>query len=103
VTAPPREARPSAAPVAVPVEDAFAALLEAEQQGVSLADVPVASVPAAPAAPVVTDALIDAVVERVLQRLGGKSLEDVVTRVVLETAERLVRDEIERLKAATRG
>jgi hypothetical protein len=84
------------------VADAFAALLEAEQKGAGLPPAPgEATMPAVSfGAPVVTDALVDAVVERVVQRLGGGSLQDVVARVVSETAERLVREEIERLKAA---
>jgi hypothetical protein len=100
-----RDAPPPISAVVVPVADAFAALLEAEQHGAAISPAPMeVTMPAVPVgATVVTDALVDAVVERVLQRLGGRSLEDVVTRVVLETAERMVREEIERLKAVARG
>jgi CheY-like chemotaxis protein len=93
-----------AAPALVAVADAFAALLEAEQQGgvmpPATAEVTMPSVPYQ--APVLTDALVDDVVERVVQRLGGDSLREAVLRVVSQTAERLVREEIERLKAAAR-
>jgi CheY-like chemotaxis protein len=99
-----REAAPVSAPIVVPVADAFAALLEAEQHGAGTPPAPgeVTMPGVSLGAPVVTDALVDAVVDRVVQRLGGGSLQDAVARVVLETAERLVRQEIERLKAAAR-
>ena len=87
----------------VPVADAFAALLEAEQQGAQLPPAPVGEVTipgVSFGAPAVTDALVDEVVERVVQRLGGSSIQDAVARIVSETAERLVREEIERLKEA---
>lgn len=95
--------RPGAA--GVPVADAFAALLEAEQQGATLPPAPVGEVRMSTVsfgAPAVTDALVDEVVERVVQRLGGRSIQDAVARIVSETAERLVREEIERLKAAAK-
>jgi poly(A) polymerase Pap1 len=91
--------------ISVPVADAFAALLEAEQQGAALPSAPgEVTMPAVPfGAPVVTDALVDAVVERLVQRLGGSALQDTVARLVSEAAERLVRAEIERLKAAAKS
>jgi hypothetical protein len=55
------------------------------------------------AAPVITDAMIDDIAQRVAQRLAGAALPDVVARIVSETAERLVREEIERLKGAAGG
>jgi CheY-like chemotaxis protein len=101
---------PAAVAAPVAVADAFAALLEAEQQGGAVPPAAVqelvmplvpAAAPAAPhAAPVVTEALVDEVTRRVVERLGGGSLQDVVAKIVLETAERLVRAEIERLKDA---
>jgi CheY-like chemotaxis protein len=99
-----REAAPAPAPIAVPVADAFAALLEAEQQGAGIPPAPrEVTMPGVPlGAPVVTDALVDAVAERLAQRLGGGSLQEAVARAVSETAERLVREEIERLKAAAK-
>ncbi len=98
-------AQPLPGTTGVPVADAFAALLEAEQQGATLPPAPVGEVRMSTVsfgAPAVTDALVDEVVERVVQRLGGRSLQDVVARIVSETAERLVREEIERLKAAAK-
>jgi len=66
--------------------EAFAALLAAEQGRPH----------AAPAiAPVLPDDLVDQVTRRVLDRIGG----GVVRDVVLDVAERLVREEIERIKA----
>jgi CheY-like chemotaxis protein len=65
--------------------NAFAALLAAEQGHV---------VPAPPQPAALSDAAIDAIVERVLARLN----DDTLRRTVLETAERLVRQEIERIK-----
>jgi len=63
---------------------AFSALLAAEK-----------SRPAAQAAaPQISEAAIEAVVKRVLARMAG----DTVNRVVLETAERLIREEISRTK-----
>ena len=46
-------------------------------------------------APVIPETLVEDVVRRVLERLTG----DMVRNVVLDTAERLLRQEIERLKA----
>jgi CheY-like chemotaxis protein len=99
-----RDVQPAGVPVTVPVADAFAALLEAEQQGVGLPPAPgEVTMPAVQfGTPVVNDAFVDAVVERIVKRLGVGSLQDVVARVVSETAERLVREEIERLKANTK-
>jgi hypothetical protein len=66
--------------------EAFAALLAAEQGRPH----------AAPAiAPVLPDDLVDQVTRRVLDRIG----DGVVRDVVLDVAERLVREEIERIKA----
>ena len=51
------------------------------------------------AAPVVDDAFLDDVARRVTERIGEAALRDAVAQVVSVTAERLVREEIERLKA----
>ena len=104
----------TAATAAVTVADAFAALLEAEQQGAAapggaepgsrpggpnlLYGMPATANPT----PVVTEALVDEIVHRLAERLGGQGLQDIIARLVSETAERLVREEIERLKAAAR-
>jgi hypothetical protein len=68
----------------VSLSSAFAALLAAEQ-----------AQPATQAlASMVSEAVVEDVVRRVLERLTG----DMVKTVVLDAAERLVRQEIERLK-----
>jgi CheY-like chemotaxis protein len=83
IPAPPPGAAPSLA-------DAFAALLTAEGR------VPHSPAGAAPAdaTPPDPETLIDAIAERVLARLEDSKLR----AIVLEAAERLVREEIERLK-----
>jgi len=81
---------PPAAAIAPPsLVDAFAALLAAEQR---TAIAPSAAPETRQAS--VDDALIDAVTQRVLARLNDET----VRPAVLEIAERLVRDEIERIK-----
>ena len=58
--------------------------------------------PTAPVAPerpaVVTDALVDEVTRRVVERLGTKALRDTVADVVSDVAERLIREEIARIR-----
>jgi CheY-like chemotaxis protein len=76
-----------------PLADAFAALLAAETGGVAV-ELPAA----APAAPQVSDALVDEVTRRVIERLGETVLRETLTDVALHVAERLVREEIEKLK-----
>lgn len=80
----PAEAAP---PTKVSLASAFSALLAAEQ-----------SQPAAPqaaAAAPVSEAAIEAIVHRVLMRMTDQTVKDVVA----ETAERLVREEIEKIKS----
>jgi len=67
--------------------DAFAALLSAEQQN--------AFAPPAVTAPAVSDEMIEDIAARVLARLTAQS-----RPVILDLAEKLVRDEIERIKKA---
>jgi CheY-like chemotaxis protein len=96
---PVQEPAPSAAPPspALPaLADAFATLLEAEQNDPQSAPV---SWPASPAAPTaapatISDELVSRVSARVLERLTDR----VVRETVSEIAERLVREEIERIK-----
>ena len=72
--------------------DAFAALLSAElKTGVAPSAAPA---PGSASAPPVTDEMIDAIAARVLARLS-----DDVRPSILDVAERLVREEIERLKS----
>jgi CheY-like chemotaxis protein len=56
---------------------------------------------ARPAAPVITDEVIEEVVSRVLQRLTDRVVRETVTDIVSQTAERLVQEEIERIKNST--
>jgi CheY-like chemotaxis protein len=69
-----------------PLPEAFAALLAAEQGR------PIA--PAAATPPALSDAAIDDIARRVIVRMGNESMR----RAVLDVAERLVREEIERIK-----
>ncbi len=48
---------------------------------------------------VLTEAVLDDLTRRVAERLGGEAVRDHVGRLVVEVAERLVREEIERIKA----
>jgi len=93
---PPPAATPAAAPLSL--VDAFAALLAAEERiGLkpSAATMP-SPAPAAPAAPQtlkIDDDLIEEITARVLVRLTDAS-----RPTILDVAERLVREEIERIK-----
>ncbi|MBI3402325.1 MAG: response regulator [Acidobacteria bacterium] len=92
-------------PITLPsIADAFAALLAAEAHDPSpVAPVwPVAgSSLSAPAAPSVdTDELVERVTRRVLDRLSGTAIRDAVADVTSSIAERLVREEIERIKSS---
>lgn len=108
--------RPSAPPVAKPapsiapevgdgplpsLADAFAAILAAEQRE-SGAGVDVVWPAASPAAPAITDAFVDEIVGRVLARLSDHLVHDAVANTVSPIAERLVREEIERIKASVK-
>jgi CheY-like chemotaxis protein len=89
------------APVVPSLVDAFAALLAAEQQ-IGLSPSAATTAPpaqggaSAPAAPVVTEELIETVANRVVARLTDQS-----RHTILDAAERLVREEIERIKQAS--
>ncbi len=84
---------PAARVVPPSLVDAFAALLSAEERiGLTPSAAP-ASVPVT-AAPIVTEELIETVTARVVARLTDQS-----RQTILDAAERLVREEIERIKA----
>jgi len=88
-SAPATVAPPVAPGQAVPVPslaEAFATLLSAEQ-GHRIA-------PSGMGAPIVTDQMVDEIVRRVIARIGDQA----VRETVLDVAERLVREEIERIK-----
>lgn len=70
--------------------DTFTAILAAER-----GEAPAPAI----AQPELSDALVDAVAERVARRLSDAVLREVVSRHVLDVAERLVTDEIEKIKA----
>jgi CheY-like chemotaxis protein len=98
--APARVAPPAAATTsrAMPsLHDAFTALLAAERgqpvHGAAPLDETFTDTTAGP--PAVTEELIEQIVGRVLARMG----DDTMRRAVLDTAERLVREEIERIKS----
>ena len=73
------------APPKVTLANAFTALLAAEQS----------AAPTAAAVPAISEASIEDAVRRVLVRMT----DELVRRIVLDTAERLIREEIERIKA----
>jgi CheY-like chemotaxis protein len=77
--------------------DAFNALLAMEQ-----GEPRPASRPHAPAAgpAVITDDLVDEVTRRVIERLAPGTARDLVKQIVSEVAERLIKEEITRIKSA---
>ena len=86
-------------PGGVPVSDAFAAMLDAEHTlGPEGARAARASAPAAKAAPVVDEAFIDDLARRVAARIGESALREAVAPIVSAIAERMVREEIDRIK-----
>jgi CheY-like chemotaxis protein len=82
-------------PDALPLTDAFVALLDAEQTGVEVS-IPAAISAAAPAIDI--NALADQIVRRVLEQLSDRAVREAVADIVGATAERLVREEIEQIK-----
>ena len=78
------------------VADMFAALFAVEQ-GEAAAPVPV---PGAKPEATVSDALVDEVTRRVLQRLAPDAVNTLVAQIVSDVAERLIREEIARIKSA---
>ena len=77
------------------VADAFAALLAVEQGDPGAKPVRLTS---GTAEPVITDALVDELTRRVIARLAPDAVRAVVAEVVSEVAERLVREEIDRIR-----
>jgi CheY-like chemotaxis protein len=103
---------PRAAGGATPLADAFSALLAdelgearlpVERASDAASELPPAVTPTAAPPPgsatVLTDELVDAVTRRVIERLSDQVVRDVVASTVLDVAERLVREEIEKIKA----
>jgi CheY-like chemotaxis protein len=101
--APEPEARPASETRAAPatpatttvIAEAFSALLAVEQGEPGA--VPVRLV-TGPAVPEITDELIEEITRRVIERLAPGAVRDVVSDVVAQVAERLVREEITRLR-----
>jgi hypothetical protein len=91
-----------AAPASDGVADAFAALLAAEETGEPLPP-PYTEAPAAGGSAAgfeLTDEVIDRIAERVVHRLTHGMLGYTVTRTVTDVSERLVKEEIARIRAA---
>ena len=87
---------PAPAPLPASLVDAFAALLAAEQKiglAPSAATSPAPSSSPAAGAGSITDEMIDEIAKRVLARLSAEARPS-----ILDVAERLVREEIERIK-----
>jgi CheY-like chemotaxis protein len=81
------------------IADAFTALLAAEQGDTAAAPPRLAGNGSSPA--VVTDAMVDDVAKRVIQKLAlGSSdqMQSIVKQIVSDVAERLVREEIDRIR-----
>jgi CheY-like chemotaxis protein len=99
--------RPKGAVAIQSLADAFATLLEAEQHHASPDSAPAwphsgtqsGSQPA-PEEPVDVDDLADRVARRVLEQLSDRVVRDTVFDIVSPIAERLVREEIDRIKAS---
>ena len=89
----PRTSMPSLA-------DAFATLLAAEQSEdarIGVAEWP--SQPGVAPVPPASDDLVERVTMRVLERVSDRVVRETVGATVSATAERMIRDEIERIKA----
>jgi CheY-like chemotaxis protein len=99
---PPHATLPSVAATELPsLGDAFAALLAAELHDGSASEAPgwPGTKVAAPA-PAITDALIDDVVRRVLERMSDQVVRATTADLVSGIAERLVSEEIEKIRAS---
>jgi hypothetical protein len=94
---------PSQAPAAVPslppLADAFVALLEAEQSEQKPGVRPLWPSTAL-SGPAVPDDLVEQVSRRVLEQLTDRVVREAVSERVSAIAERLIRDEIERIKSS---
>ena len=77
--------------------ETFSTLLAVER-----GELPASALPA-PGAGEITDEMIDRLARRVAERLGESVVRDLAADIVSRTAERLVRDEIERIKCGIPG
>ena len=78
-----------------PIADAFSALLAVEEGEAGATPVRLTT---GPTAPEITDELVDEITRRVMDRLAPKAVTDVVSDIVTRVAERLVREEIARIR-----
>lgn len=106
---PPRAAADAARPAALPagraadlpVADAFAHLLAVEQGELVAAPEPGPEMTPAPAAAgTLSDADVDRIALRVAERLGSTTFAADVQRIVADVSERLIREEIQRIRQA---
>lgn len=98
---PPRAAVPMPpaepeAPSGITIAGAFSALLAAEQGDAPPLPVRFAFAPPAPA---ITDEILEEITRRVVERLAPGAVRDVVSDVVKEMSEKLIREEIARLRS----
>jgi hypothetical protein len=90
---------PPPLPSLPPLADAFAALLAAEEVSPAPRSAPVWPSTAQPvSAPSITDDVIEDITRRVMDRLTDRVLSDSIEEKVSQIAERLIREEIERIK-----
>lgn len=89
--------RPAEASERGPIADAFSALLAVEQGEPGARPVRLTVTHSEP----IDDELIEKIVRRVVERLAPDAVKDVVTDVVSDVTERLVRDEIDRIRKRT--
>jgi hypothetical protein len=90
-----------ASPASGLIAEAFTALLGLEEGVPGAKPVRLTtgdSTPPPPPEPQISDRVIDDIVRRVVQRLGPDAVRAVVVDVVSEISERLVREEIERIR-----
>ena len=90
--APNAPSAPDAPSVAAPAKNPFASLSAAKAE---------AATRPAPAASMITDEVINEIVSRVIQRMTDRVIRDTVADVVSQTAERLVQEEIERIRTGS--
>ena len=97
--------KPSApiAPSAAPIAPSAAPIASAAPKTNPFANLSAAKAEAAarPVAPVITDELIEQIVSRVLERMTDRAVRETVSEIVSQTAERLVQEEIERIRAGS--
>jgi CheY-like chemotaxis protein len=97
---PPLSAVPGPPPTLPSIADAFSALLAAEQAGASPVAAPQWPASGPAPAPAITADVIEEITQRVLDRLSDRVVRETVSGIVSDIAERLVREEIDRIKAS---